>query len=103
MGFVGGGGRYDALTRIFGLKNMSRVGISFVLDSIYIVLEEYCLFPETITQNPRVIFINFGEEEAMYALKAIQKLRDEGIAAELYPDYTTMKKQMKYALTLIHH
>ncbi len=97
MGSIGGGGRYDDLTGIFGLKNMSGVGISFGLDRIYIVLEELGLFPETITQNPRVIFINFGEEEAMYALKAIQKLRDAGIAAELYPDDTKMKKQMNYA------
>jgi len=97
MGSIGGGGRYDDLTGIFGLKNVSGVGISFGLDRIYLVLEELNLFPETVTQNTRVMFINFGENEALYALKAIRELREMGITAELYPDEAKMKKQMNYA------
>src|SRR5690606_26815761 len=90
IGSIGGGGRYDDLTGIFGLKNISGVGISSGLDRIYLVLEELGLFTETVTRNTRVIFLNFGEEEALYALKAIQKLREAGIAAELYPDDAKM-------------
>ncbi len=97
MGSIGGGGRYDDLTGIFGLKNVSGVGISFGLDRIYLVMEELGLFPETVTQNTRVLFINFGEKEALYALKAIRDLRQQGISAELYPDDAKMKKQMNYA------
>lgn len=97
MGSIGGGGRYDDLTGIFGLKNVSGVGISFGLDRIYLVMEELGLFPETVTLNTKILFINFGEAEALYALKAIKKLRSEGIAAELYPDAAKMKKQMNYA------
>tara|TARA_R110000823_G_scaffold315370_1_gene447135 strand:+ start:15483 stop:16853 length:1371 start_codon:yes stop_codon:yes gene_type:complete len=97
MGSIGGGGRYDDLTGIFGLKNMSGVGISFGLDRIYLVLEELGLFPETVSANTKVLFINFGEEEALYAMKAVAKLRKEGITAELYPDATKMGKQMSYA------
>ncbi len=97
MGSIGGGGRYDDLTGIFGLKDMSGIGISFGLDRIYLVLEELDLFPNTVTQNTKVLFINFGEKEALYAMKAIQKLRNAGITAELYPDSAKMAKQMKYA------
>ncbi len=97
MGSIGGGGRYDDLTGIFGLKNMSGVGISFGLDRIYLVLEELGLFPETVSANTKVLFINFGDAEALYAMKAIAKLRKEGITAELYPDATKMGKQMGYA------
>ncbi len=97
MGSIGGGGRYDDLTGIFGLKDMSGIGISFGLDRIYLVLEELGLFPETVTQNTKVLFINFGEREALYAMKTVQKLRDNDIIAELYPDAGKMGKQMKYA------
>ncbi|MFO7718954.1 MAG: His/Gly/Thr/Pro-type tRNA ligase C-terminal domain-containing protein, partial [Gillisia sp.] len=97
LGSIGGGGRYDDLTGIFGLKDISGVGISFGLDRIFLVLEELELFPETVTLNTRVMFINFGEQEALYGLKAVQKLREAGIAAELYPDAAKMKKQMIYA------
>ncbi|NND64046.1 MAG: histidine--tRNA ligase [Flavobacteriaceae bacterium] len=97
MGSIGGGGRYDDLTGIFGLKNMSGVGISFGLDRIYLVLEELNLFPETATANTKVLFINFGETEALYAMQAISKLRQQGISAELYPDSAKMGKQMSYA------
>lgn len=97
MGSIGGGGRYDDLTGIFGLNNISGVGISFGLDRIYLVLEELGLFPETITLNTKVLFINFGNKEALYGLKAIKKLREAGIPAELYPDDAKMKKQMNHA------
>ncbi|MFN4763613.1 histidine--tRNA ligase [Gillisia sp. Q332] len=97
LGSIGGGGRYDDLTGIFGLKDISGVGISFGLDRIFLVLEELELFPKTVTLNTKVLFINFGEQEALYGLKAVQKLREAGIAAELYPDAAKMKKQMIYA------
>ncbi len=97
MGSIGGGGRYDDLTGIFGLKDMSGVGISFGLDRIYLVVEELGLFPDTIAASTKVLFINFGENEAMACLKAVTKLRQSGIKAELYPDTAKMKKQMNYA------
>jgi len=97
MGSIGGGGRYDDLTGIFGLKNMSGVGVSFGLDRIYLVLEELDLFPKAIEETTKVLFINFGEEEALYALKAVNALRAASVAAELYPDAAKMKKQMAYA------
>ena len=97
MGSIGGGGRYDDLTGIFGLKDMSGIGISFGLDRIYLVLEELALFPDTVTRNTKVLFINFGDKEALYAMKAVEKLRGEDIVAELYPDSAKMGKQMKYA------
>ena len=97
MGSIGGGGRYDDLTGIFGLKNMSGVGISFGLDRIYLVLEELNLFPETASENSKALFINFGEKEALYAMKAISNLRKVGVKAELYPDEGKMGKQMGYA------
>ncbi|MCR8668639.1 histidine--tRNA ligase [Aestuariibaculum sp. M13] len=97
MGSIGGGGRYDDLTGIFGLKNVSGVGISFGLDRIYLVLEELNLFPETVTKNVEVLFINFGDKEALFSLKAIKALRINGINAELYPDAAKMKKQMNHA------
>ena len=97
MGSIGGGGRYDDLTGIFGLKNVSGVGISFGLDRIYLVLEELGLFPETVALSTKALFINFGDKEALYCAKTIIKLRSEGIVAELYPDSAKMKKQMGYA------
>ena len=98
MGSIGGGGRYDDLTGIFGLKNkMSGVGVSFGLDRIYLVLEELDLFPKAIEESTKVLFINFGEKEALYALKAVNALRTSFVAAELYPDAAKMKKQMTYA------
>ncbi len=97
MGSIGGGGRYDDLTGIFGLKDVSGVGISFGLDRIYLVLEELNLFPETISESIKVLCINFGEAEALTCLKAIKVLRAHGINAELYPDAAKMKKQMNYA------
>lgn len=97
MGSIGGGGRYDDLTSIFGLKDMSGMGISFGLDRIYLVLEELNLFPETISENSKALFLNFGEQESLYAMKAIKELRVNGVAAELYPDAAKMGKQMGYA------
>ena len=97
MGSIGGGGRYDDLTGIFGLKNTSGVGISFGLDRIYLVLEELNIFPETVLATTKVLFINFGDKESLYAMQAISKLRENGIASELYPDQTKMGKQMGYA------
>ncbi len=97
IGSIGGGGRYDDLTGIFGLKDVSGVGVSFGLDRIYLVLEELDLFPEAVTETTKVFFINFGDVEALYCYKTIQQLRAVGIAAELYPDTAKMKKQMTYA------
>jgi histidyl-tRNA synthetase len=97
MGSIGGGGRYDDLTGIFGLKDMSGVGISFGLDRIYLVLEELGLFPETVSAKTKVLFINFGDAESLYAMKAITKLREQDITAELYPDNAKMAKQMGHA------
>lgn len=97
MGSIGGGGRYDDLTSIFGKPDTSGVGISFGLDRIYLVLEELDLFPKTITDATKVLFINFGEQEGLACLKAISVLRQQGIKAELYPDAAKMKKQMTYA------
>ena len=97
MGSIGGGGRYDDLTGIFGLKDVSGVGISFGLDRIYLVLEEMGLFPETLDKSLEVLCINFGEKESMTALKLVGQLRKQGIAAEVYPTNAKMQKQMKYA------
>ena len=97
IGSIGGGGRYDDLTGIFGLKNMSGIGISFGLDRIYLVLEELNLFPETVQVHTQVLFLNFGNDEASYALKTVYRLRASDIRAELYPDAAKMNKQMKYA------
>lgn len=97
MGSIGGGGRYDDLTGIFGLKNMSGVGISFGLDRIYLVLEELNLFPQTVTTATKVMFLNFGDEQALVALQSIIKLRSQNVKAELYPDSAKIDKQFKYA------
>jgi histidyl-tRNA synthetase len=97
MGSIGGGGRYDDLTGIFGLKDVSGVGISFGLDRIYLVLEELKLFPATVNTNITVLFTNFGNEEALFAMKVIVKLRAKGIKTALYPDQAKLKKQMNYA------
>lgn len=97
MGSIGGGGRYDDLTGVFGLKGISGVGISFGLDRIYLVLEELELFKQVQQPRPDVLFINFGDNEALYATKAIAKLRSEGVKSELYPGSAKMKKQMTYA------
>jgi len=97
MGSIGGGGRYDDLTGIFGLKNMSGVGISFGLDRIFLVMEELKLFNNAPNPRPEVLFINFGEQEASYAMKSMKWLRNEGIRSEMYPSSAKLKKQMNYA------
>ncbi|OYU81969.1 MAG: histidine--tRNA ligase [Flavobacterium sp. BFFFF1] len=97
MGSIGGGGRYDDLTGIFGLKNMSGVGISFGLDRIYLVIEALGLFPSTVAATSKALFLNFGDGEALYAMKAITALRKAGIKAELYPDQVKVGRQFQYA------
>jgi histidyl-tRNA synthetase len=97
MGSIGGGGRYDDLTSIFGLKGISGVGISFGLDRIAIVMEELNLFPENNQQTTIVLFTNFGTNESLFCYKAIQTLRANGVSAELYPDAAKLKKQITYA------
>jgi len=97
MGSIGGGGRYDDLTGIFGLKDMSGVGISFGLDRIYLVIEELNLFPETVTSKSKALFINYGESHTFEAMKTITTLRNQNIKVEMYPDAVKIDKQFKHA------
>ena len=97
IGSISGGGRYDNLTGIFGLPNVSGVGISFGADRIYDVLEGLDLFPETMSESTKVIFLNFGKNEEKYCLKYLNQVRKHGINAEIYPDAAKIQKQMKYA------
>ena len=97
MGSIGGGGRYDDLTGLFGLKNMSGVGVSFGIDRIYDVIEELGIFPEALATGTQVLLLNFGGDNEAYALKTLVQLRNAGIAAEIYPDAGKFDKQMKYA------
>ena len=97
MGSIGGGGRYDDLTGVFGLKNMGGIGISFGLDRIYLVLEELGLFKAVILPKPSVLFLNFVDNEAMYCMEAIKKLRAIDVKSEIYPENAKLKKQMNYA------
>jgi len=97
MGSIGGGGRYDDLTGMFGLKDLTGVGISFGADRIYDVLEELSLFPASAAQGTRVLISNFDSVAERYALPLLQKLRLANLAAELYPSAAKLKKQMSYA------
>lgn len=97
IGSISGGGRYDDLTGIFGLKNMSGVGISYGAERIYDVLNELNLFPTDIDSPVKALFINFGEKEELYALKGLQMLRQAGIASELFPEKAKIGKQMTHA------
>ena len=97
MGSISGGGRYDNLTGIFGMPGLSGVGISFGVDRIYDVLNALDLYPKDSLNTTQVLFINFGEQETAYCLPIINKVRENGIRAEIYPDATKMKKQMSYA------
>ncbi|MGV7107892.1 histidine--tRNA ligase [Flavobacterium sp. U410] len=98
MGSIGGGGRYDDLTGIFDPKSkLSGVGISFGLDRIALVIEELGLFPETVTETSKALFLNFGLEEAKYAMKAVMQLRQKGIKVEIYPDNAKIGKQFQHA------
>lgn len=103
IGSIGGGGRYDDLTGIFGLQNVSGVGISFGLDRIYLVMEELGLFKTVELPKPKVLFLNFDEAESLEKVKAVKTLRENDINSEIYPDIASsnkqQKKQWKYATT----
>lgn len=97
MGSIGGGGRYDDLTGIFGFPNMSGVGISFGLDRIYAVMDELNLFPQDVVSATKVLLIQFGGIAESVCLNALRQLRLNGIPAEIYPSAEKIKKQMEYA------
>jgi histidyl-tRNA synthetase len=97
MGSIGGGGRYDDLTGMFGLKNLSGVGISFGADRIYDVLEELNAFPKNTNESTKVLISNFDEAAEKFALPLLSQLRAAGIATELYPQAAKLKKQLGYA------
>jgi histidyl-tRNA synthetase len=97
MGSICGGGRYDDLTGLFGLKDLSGVGISFGADRIYDILKELDLFPKYLTEGLTVLFVNFGEKESEIALKLAVLLRANSIDCEVYPSPLKMQKQLKYA------
>lgn len=97
IGSITGGGRYDNLTGVFGMSGLSGVGISFGADRIYDVLNQLELYPKEISSAPKVLFLNFGEQEANEALRCVNRLRKAGVAATLYADSVKMKKQMSYA------
>ena len=97
IGSICGGGRYDNLTGIFGMPDVSGVGISFGADRIYDVMVGLELFPADVTCLTKVLFINLGEAEGLASLRCAKALRDAGIATEVYPDSAKMKKQMEYA------
>jgi len=97
IGSICGGGRYDDLTGIFGLKNMSGVGISFGADRIYDALNQLNLYPEQLLSSSHILFINFGDKEAIACMSWLKKVRNSGYNAELYPDNAKIKKQMEYA------
>ena len=97
IGSIGGGGRYDDLTGVFGLKNVSGVGISFGADRIYDCLEELDLFPKESQQSLKVLFVAFDAESHLYAFKALSEIREAGINADIYPEPTKIKKQLDYA------
>lgn len=99
MGSITGGGRYDNLTGIFGMPNVSGVGISFGADRIYDVLTELNLYPASLQSSTQLLFATFGQEELTYALSWAKALREQKIAVEVYPEPTKMKKQMGYADT----
>ena len=97
IGSVCGGGRYDDLTGIFGLEDISGVGVSFGADRIYDVLQQLGLFPKKVITGTRVLFINFGTAEEKYILSVLTEFRKAGIETEIYPDQAKLKKQMSYA------
>lgn len=97
MGSIGGGGRYDDLTSMFGLKNLTGVGVSFGADRIYDVLEELGLFPEQSSATTQVLICNFEKNLERHTLPMVNRLRAQGIAAEMYPEPSKLKKQMSYA------
>jgi histidyl-tRNA synthetase len=97
IGSIGGGGRYDDLTGLFGVPNIPGVGISFGVDRIYDVMEELMLFPQTVEQGTKMLFFNLGTEESKAAYRLLMEVRSKGIAAELYHEPVKMDKQFKYA------
>ncbi len=97
MGSIGGGGRYNNLTEVFGVKNIPGIGISFGLDRIYLVMQELHLFPENTVSKVQFLFTNYGEKETTEAIKVMTKLRDKNISCELYPEAVKLKKQFTYA------
>lgn len=97
MGSIGGGGRYDDLTGLFGVPDVPGVGISFGVDRIYDVMEELNLFPEEVQAGTRVLFFYLGEAEGKAAYSLMQQLREKGVACELYPENAKFDKQFKYA------
>lgn len=97
MGSIGGGGRYDDLTGLFGVPNVPGVGISFGVDRIYDVMEELKLFPETVEGGTRVLFFNLGEDESKAAYPLLQEVRNAGVAAEIFHEAQKFDKQFKYA------
>lgn len=97
LGSIGGGGRYDELTEIFGLRGMSGIGISFGLDRIYLVMSQMDLFPQFLEGGLEILCVNFGNQEALESFKLVQQLRAKGYKAELYPESTKLKKQLAYA------
>lgn len=97
MGSIGGGGRYNNLTEVFDVKNVPGIGISFGLDRIYLVMEELNLFPKDDETGVKFLFANYGENEATEAYKLVAQLRNKGIAAEVYPESSKLKKQFTYA------
>ena len=97
IGSIGGGGRYDDLTGLFGVPNIPGIGISFGVDRIYDVMEELKLFPETVEQGTKILFFNLGEEESKTAYRLLQQLRVKGIASEIFHEQAKLDKQFKYA------
>ena len=97
IGSICGGGRYDNLTGIFGLPNMSGVGISFGADRIYDVLKGLDKFPSEVTSTTKILFANMGTEELKYLIPVVKSLREAGVACEIYPEQTKLKKQFDYA------
>jgi histidyl-tRNA synthetase len=97
IGSISGGGRYDNLTGVFGLPGVSGVGVSFGADRIFDVLNQLDLYPKEAVNGTQLLFVNFGEKEAAYALPLLAQARAAGIRAEIYPDAAKMKKQMSYA------
>ncbi|MHA7130012.1 histidine--tRNA ligase [Algoriphagus namhaensis] len=97
VGSVSGGGRYDDLTGVFGLPDVSGVGFSFGVDRLYDVLEELDLFPEQTIESTKILLVHFDQKGYRYALGQVQKLRAAGIKAEVYPDSAKIKKQFDYA------
>ncbi|MGN6193852.1 MAG: histidine--tRNA ligase [Ginsengibacter sp.] len=97
IGSIGGGGRYDDLTGLFGVPDMPGVGISFGLDRIYDVMDELKLFPENINQSTQVLFFNLGENESRQAFQLMQRLREQKISCELFYENSKLEKQFKYA------